>query len=288
MRLPWLTALPLLFLTGPAAGDPVPADSCAALPILYGVDRPLGRTELVMATFTDAASGGRLRLVGTPHLHLVNPAEGEAIRNAIADTFARTAPTIAFYEGPAPPPRARPGSGEPSLVRQLAAARGIPALSSEPPRDIVIAALQQRFSDEEIVAFMAARRMVHRQRLQPAPLAATPLAGDENLRILESTLAELRPLGIADLSYARFLEIVAAVGDGAPVLAPDWFTPILRPDAPNRFRSINNAENAVRNRHMQRVLADAVRAGGTVILVIGRNHLFEQRDYYRCLFGAEQ
>lgn len=289
MRRRLAMAFTLVVAVGPGGAAEVRDRSaaCEALPIPYGVDRRLGRTELVTAGFTDAASGGRLLLVGTPHIHLVDPAEGEQIRQSIIDAFVRAAPTIAFFEGPAPP-EARTGSGEPSLVRQLAAARGIPALSSEPAQQDVIAALKQRFSGEEIAAFMAARRMVHRQRGQPVPLSVPPLAGDLNLRILEQTMAALRPLGIADLSYARFLEIIASVGDGAPILAPDWFTPILRPDAPNRFRTLNNAENAVRNRHMQRVVADAVVAGGAVILVIGRNHLFQQRDYFRCRFGQEQ
>lgn len=290
MRLSWLMVLTLLLVAGPiaASGDPSPSASCESLPIPSGGDRRLGRTELVTAGFADAASGGRLLLVGTPHMHLVDPAEGEQIRQSIMETFVRAAPTLAFYEGPTPPPGTRPGSGEPSLVRQLASVRGIPSLSSEPPREQVIAALKQGFSDEEIAAFMAARRMVHRQRGQAVPLDVPPLADDVNRRTLEQSMAELRPLGIADLSYDRFLEIIRAVGDGAPVLAPDWFTPILRPDAPNRFRTLNNAENAVRNRHMRRVVGDAVAAGGAVILVIGRTHLFQQRDYFRCRFGPEQ
>lgn len=272
------------------SGAPVMGQECEDLPS-PPIAGPTGGRDWVPNHLYHGEEGGRLLVLGVPHLRRGAGTDSAIIISAIEMAFDRQSPDIALFEGHGTGYAASQADtieqyGEPGIVRYLAGQRHIEARTMEPDRSVLFTGLQERFQADQILAFMAARRMVHAGGNRPVVLndaSGRPLRPSV---IWQTARDELRLYGLMTGEYPDFLRIIAGVaGSDSMVVDPAWFTPVPNPARPNLFRDINAQENELRNRHVRRLAADAVASGRSVLLVIGRSHLFQLGDYFRCRFG---
>jgi hypothetical protein len=270
-----------------AAAQAAPAD-CAERVLDYRTWReaPDQQWDFRWPSEGDAA----LTLIGAVHSR--ETADPQFAR--IAAAFAASRPTVALFEGPdrgaaASAEETIRTRGESGYLRFLAGQAGIPARSLEPAPPQQIGALLREFPLDQVLLFFTLRetvRLREREQLSGAALDAAVAALLQRMQPLAASA------GLA-LPFADILGLEAAAARYWPrrdwrALPADWFSP-LADDAQTGgvfLGAINRADSTNRNRHMVRLLAEAVAAGERPFAVIGRNHVPMQAPALACALAA--
>jgi hypothetical protein len=230
--------------------------------------------------------GGRLRYLGVRHSFDSTDAEFAAM----VRVWNALRPTVAFYEGTGTDIAATPGaaiarSGEPGLIRYLAARDHIPARSLEPTRVAEVDELLGRFSAEQLMLFYVTRplsELRERKHFSRAALDSTLpllLTAMHGVPTLESVLPDTAAFRAA---FARWFPGMA------PIDAPSgWFDPLhSSTETGSRFMNdVNAASSAFRDVYMYRSLVAAWNPGARIFAEVGRDHLPAQAAALRCAVG---
>jgi hypothetical protein len=217
--------------------------------------------------------GNGVTVIGAEHSR--DPAHPQFGR--IAAAFAESRPTLVLYEGP---DRGIAGSreetiragGESAFARLLARDAAIPARSLEPSPGEQVKALAGQFPMDQVLLFFVLReaaRLRDREHLSGVRL------DDAVTTLLRRAAAVGAPLPFKDLAglQAAF-ERYWPDRDWRTADAR-WFDPLTRDtDTGGKFfAAINRANSTDRNRHLVKLLREAVAAGERPFVVIGRNHV---------------
>jgi hypothetical protein len=229
------------------------------------------------------ASGARFVYLGVRHTF-------DPTHQQFADmhkAWERLQPTEAFYEGRSTAVQssltaAIKASGEPGLIRYLAATARIPAHSLEPTREVEAKELLGTFTAEQLLLFFVTRNVV-------AERDRRSISGGALDTVLDRYLA--REHGVAQFASvlpdaAAFLTAYSRWFPGMdPRAAPaGWFDP-LRTSAETGsvfFNDVNRASSAFRDVHMYRLLARAWKPGARLFAAVGRDHIPAQAAALRC------
>lgn len=212
----------------------------------------------------------------------------------IAAAFEAARPTVAFFEGP---DRGAADSaeetirtrGESGYLRFLAARAGITVRSLEPAPPQQIGALLREFPLDQVLLFFTLRetaRMRDREQLSGAAL-------DASVSTLLGRMAPLAAAGGLTLPFADIAGLEAAAKRYWPAqdwraLPAGWFSPLADDSETGGvfLGAINRADSTNRNRHMVRLLSEAVAAGERPFAVVGRNHVPMQAPALVCALAA--
>lgn len=266
-----LPAVLLAVIAGPAPDRATCADMV----------RPYGDAMPVPSTFD--LTEGPLTVVGAEHLR--DPAAPQFAM--IRRRFATFRPTLVLYEGPDRGVAATADAtietrGESGLLRFLAGEAGIAARSLEPSPIEQVAALRTRFADDEILLFFTLREMV---RLRDREGVQGPALDQAMAQLLGRTAklaaaAKLVP-SIHDLPTLEKAIDARWPGRDWRMVPASWFTPL--PKGPVQFTNrINAADSDFRNRHVVRLVAEALNGDERVMIVIGRDHVPRLQEALRC------
>lgn len=283
MRL--LSVILLGFYAAPLCTQPAPAS-----PLCLDLVEPyrLGEVDPPDSAFTlhlDPAEGGMLYYLGARHSD--DPSDAQFAH--IEAVYLAVRPTVVFYEGPERPLGATAETtirayGESGYVRWLAAQYGASVARLEPASPAIeFATVAEAVGAEQAALFFVLReaaRLRDRKGLQ----------GDTLRAAVAGLLERARPLGLPfatttelNEAYVRHFTVPARWED----VPGAWFDPAADDVATGgRFMAeANRASSHTRDRHMVRVLADAVGRGERVLAVVGRHHLPKQAAALRCLLG---
>ena len=191
-------------------------------------------------------------------------------------------PTVAFSEGGVRPSESSKQTavtrfGEPGLVRFLADVDGIPVISLEPARSRQVEMLAPSYSLEQIKLFYVLRQVMQFWR--------NPDRGVTLEEYLEPVVRHLNGMErLADVDPGS----VSEIGDTTAKLIPDlknwmrvpaaWFVPFRNDSYTNR---IARRLSEIRNRHMVKILFDAVERQERVFAVVGLGHVVMQERALR-------
>lgn len=220
---------------------------------------------------------GGLTMIGASHSR--DPGHEQFPR--IAAAFAEARPTLVLFEGPdrgigADAEATIREAGESGYLRFLAHGAGVPARSLEPPPPEQLKMLLAEFPADQVLLFFVLRE-------------ATRLRDREGLsgEALERTIARLFPR-IAGLASAGGIALPFADTAGLQAAFarywPDrdwkeaeahWFQPGGDDGRTGGVfaAAINRADSTNRNRHLVRILREAIAAGERPFVLIGRNHV---------------
>jgi len=239
----------------------------------------------------DAPSGGRLDYFGATHSRDPDDPQFRLIEAG----FAALRPTVVFYEGPdrgvgSTAEDTIATRGESGFVRHLAAGAGARAVSLEPSPAAQVAGLVETWPADQVFLFFVLResaRLRDREDLRGSALDGAVAS------LLSRAAAMARSAGLTppfeDLAgLEAAYRVYWAEGPDWRAAPSAWFDP-LADDAGTGGRfmaAINAASSELRNRHMHRVLAEAVLSGERVFAVVGRNHVPMQAEALRCALAA--
>jgi len=229
------------------------------------------------------ANGARLVYLGV--VHTFDPAHPQ-----FADmhkAWKQLQPTEAFYEGRSTVVQssltaAIKASGEPGLVRYLAAMSLTRAQSLEPTREVEVKELLGTFTAEQLLLFFVTRNVVAERDRRGVSGAALDTVLDRYLA-REHDVAQfvnvLPDVAAFRSAYSRWFPGMD------PTAAPArWFDP-LRISAETGsvfFNDVNRASSAFRDVHMYRLLAMAWRPGAKIFAAVGRDRIPAQAAALRC------
>lgn len=197
-------------------------------------------------------------------------------------------PTIAFYEGGSvsrPVAASRDEeiktSGEPGLIRFLAARDNIVAASLEPSRQDEVNYLLKEFSAEQVKLFYVLRVIAESRDLHKH--SETELRAEvgkvldrfSRLKGLESVIQNPAQL---DAAYHRYWKSPQNWWE-APA---DWFSPSTKETGGIFTNQVNMRSSGYRDLHMYEVLAKAALEGKRVFAIVGRDHLPMQAAALKC------
>ena len=265
--------------------QPAPVCLDAVVPYLPGGPRP---SDDAFTLRLDARAGA-LFYLGARHSD--DPTDPQVAE--IEAAWAAFGPTVAFYEGPERPISATADetvrqTGESGFVRWLASRDGVPTEGLEPAPGPEFEAVAEAVGTEPAALFFVLREAA---RLRDRKGATGP-ALDEAVAAL---LRRAAPLGLplTDLdalqgSYARHFSGSPRAPEDWRDVPGAWFDPGAD-DAVTGGRfmaTANRASSTFRNRHMARILADAIVRGERVFAVVGRDHVPAQAPAIRCFLAA--
>lgn len=275
-------ALPLAATAQPRSSDTASArlGTCLALVEPYLPNEPAlppGGFGLRL----DHRAGGALHAFGVRHSD--DPADPQFA--AIEEAYRSFRPTVVFYEGPArPTPEMADETirtyGESGYARWLAARDGVPVARLEPNPADEFHAVAEALGPEQAALFFVLREAA---RLRDRK----GLEGDSLRGAVLDLLGRAAPLG---LPITTLDELGAAYGRhfGTPADWADvpgaWFDP--RADDTETggvfMAAANRASSEARNRHMARVVGEAMVAGGRAFVVVGGHHVPKLAPALRC------
>ncbi|HEY7770666.1 hypothetical protein [Longimicrobium sp.] len=263
-----------------AAADPIAA--CAERLMPYA-DRASAPDDLPPLEISSAT--GHLSYFGASHSRDPEHPQFAAIRQL----WEQRRPTVAFYEGPARP-IAETGDetirqyGESGYVRFLAQQAGARVERLEPPPQAEVAAMLERFPQDQVKLFYILRetaRLRERQGLGEAELKAgvARMLQQANAMFGEQFGAAWT-IDALDAAYRRYWTEPAAWWQ-APTR---WFDPLKSSAETGGIftNDVNRASSEFRNRHMYTVLATAAARGERVFAVVGRDHVPAQAAALQC------
>lgn len=242
----------------------------------------LGRGRQFMLEL-ESSSGGALYLYGAEHSY--SPAEFQ--NSYIEEAFGRFGPTRLYFEGHETgvgPSREQTieDHGEPGLVRFLASAEGLPASTLEPEPYDEVSYLVERFGAEKVELFFVLRetvRLRERRGLSQEELHQA-IARLQQSSTLPGSPGLIRSIDELEESFWKYWNY-PHLWSGA---RPEWFNPYYESARTGGVftNEIARASSEFRNRHMYRVLTEAVRDGHRVFAVVGRDHVPMQAPALRC------
>lgn len=219
----------------------------------------------------------QLAMIGASHSR--DPEHEQFAR--IAASFAEARPTLAFFEGPDrgfkdSAEETIKATGESGYLRHLAARAGIPARSLEPSPVDQLQALAEQFPLDQILLYFVVREATRMRDREG-------LTGDALEAAVARLLSRLQPLtagaGI-DLPFSDTDGLQSAFSRYWP--GRDWKTAEaywFQPGADDRrtggvfAAAINRADSTNRNRHLVKLVSEAIASGERPFVVIGRNHV---------------
>ncbi|MBW3660912.1 MAG: hypothetical protein KY397_04685 [Gemmatimonadetes bacterium] len=233
-------------------------------------------------------AGGALRYVGARHS--TDPSDPQFVE--IVGAWETLRPTRAFFEGPdrgiaATAEETIERFGESGYVRFLAARDSVPVSTLEPSPFDEAAHLRERFPEDQVALFYLLReasRLRERRGMDgPAVEAAIAelLSRATEMGLLRGEVTTVEAL---DRAYRRYWSEPAEWWK-APAA---WFDPLLTSEQTGGIftNDVNRASSAYRDRHMARLLVEAVEAGERVFAVVGRNHVPLQAPAIVCALGS--
>lgn len=232
------------------------------------------------------AAEPRLVMIGASHSR--DPAHPQFAR--IASEFAAARPTIAFYEGPDRGERATAEetireTGESGYLRFLARAAGAQLRTLEPSPGEQFGMLAKAFPADRVLLFFVLRETVRlrdREKLSGEAL-------DAAVAKLLAHAAQAAP----GLPFTDLAGLDAAAKRHWP--DRDWRAAEAKWIGPGAddartggvfIGAINRADSRNRDRHMVRILSEAVKAGERPFVVVGRNHVPMQAPALACALGG--
>jgi hypothetical protein len=246
------------------------------------------RSRSESPTFTlnlATANGGRLLYVGAAR-HSYDPNDPQFSEFVKAWNDFR--PTTAFFEGSGSDiggsrDEAIRHSGEPGLVRFLAARDKVSVASLEPSRQGEVKYLLTKFSAEQVKLFYVLRetaQLRERRRYQAPELklvAIKALAYWTNVNGLENVVRDVAELEVA---YRRYWKTPQNWWDASI----DWFNPLKSSSQTGGVfaNEVNQESSFYRNLHMYEVLVEATLKGERVFAVVGREHVPMQEAALKC------
>lgn len=261
---------------------PVQSDECSTRVVAYKdrgkIKDPAFNLDLA------SPSGGHLLYLGARHS--LDPSDPEF--SEFEKAWNDFKPTIAFYEGgsvsrPVVTSRddAIKTSGEPGLIRFLAARESIAAVSLEPNRQDEVNYLLKEFSAEQVKLFYVLRVIAESRDLQKrseAELRAEVgkvLDRFSRYKGLESVLQDPAQL---EAAYHRYWKSPQNWWE-APAA---WFDPTTKETGGIFTNQVNMRSSGYRDLHIYEVLAKAALDGKRVFAIIGRDHVPMQAAALRC------
>lgn len=184
-------------------------------------------------------------------------------------------PDIALNEGGNPPiESSRDGtvrmSGEPGLVRFLAARDDVPVTTLDPSRSEEVAHLRKRFSAEEVKLFFLLRGVAqHARRGTEAPLEKEV---ERILAIYNATPGLMGPPRTLDEVAAAYRQRFPGRG-GYRDTPMSWFDPVRSETFLNR---LSREGSDYRDRFMAGILTRHLEEGHRVFAVVGGTHVVMQ------------
>lgn len=268
-------SLPVL-LAAAAAAASAPADTCTARVLDYAT-----WTEAADQKWDYALPGtegkARLTIIGAEHSRDSAHPQFARIRTA----FGAAAPTVIFYEGPdrgfaTDEAATIAGMGESGLVRFLASKNGAQVRSLELSPPDQVKALLATFPADQVMLFFILRetaRMRDREGKSGAALDEAVSAMLRKMGPMASAMGLSEP--IADLPALDSAARKYWHGRDWRTLPANWFSPGADDKATGGIflGAINRADSGNRDRHMFGMIADAVKSGEKVFVVVGRNHV---------------
>jgi hypothetical protein len=259
----------------------------------YGEDRSTVRDSYTsLAALPEqrmfrTSSGSKVIILGTEHGAAGDSSQARVIQQVVAK--ARNAVVLA--EGNGWPESDTPDAtlaawGEIAFAAHVAATRGIPTISVEPPFDLEASSIVALFGARNGRVFYALRyaASLSERRRTEAEIRAylqfldtVPALQGEPRTFLELAVAAAE-LGVADVLSVKANQI-------APLR---WSSnPATRRPSGDLLVEISRCSNEFRDMHMTNAIVDAAREKGrTIIVVYGRAHLYAQeRDLWCRLEG---
>lgn len=199
----------------------------------------------------------------------------------IATSFAEARPTVVFFEGPDrgfkdSAEETIKATGESGYVRHLAAQAGIPARSLEPSPPERLRALIDEFPLDQALLFFVVREAVRMRDREGVTGDALEAAVARMLPRLQPLAAEAGvKLPFSDTAGLQSTFSLYWPGRDWKAAEAHWF----QPGGDDRrtggvfAAAINRADSTNRNRHLVKLLSEAVASGERPFVVIGRNHV---------------
>lgn len=226
-------------------------------------------------------------IIGASHSR--DPAHEQFAR--INGIFAEERPSIVFFEGPdrgtaATAEEAIRATGESGYLRFLARQAGIAARTLEPSPPEQAKALLAHFPADQVFLFFVVRegtRLRDREGLSGDALEA-------RIGELLKKLAPMAAEGGIHLAFTDTQGLQQAFSRYWP--GRDWKTADARWFSPGGddektggvfAAAINRADSTNRNRHLVKLLSEAVASGEKPLVVVGRNHVPMVSPALKCL-----
>ncbi|WP_210486196.1 hypothetical protein [Rufibacter aurantiacus] len=232
-------------------------------------------------------TGGNLQYLGA--VHSTDPAHPQFAQ--IKQTWQAQKPTLVFFEGPnrgtaATEEETIKQFGESGYVRFLAQAEAIKTQSLEmSPQEEVDQLMESgRFGKDQVKLFfllreasrLRERKGFNEEQLKAAMAQLLPKA-NQMIKGFDEVIPDVASLQVA---YQKYWTSPANWWE-APA---NWFDPLgdgLKTGG--KFTNeINRLNSENRNRHMYRLLSEAVLRGEKVLAVVGRNHVPMQAEALKC------
>jgi hypothetical protein len=197
-------------------------------------------------------------------------------------------PTIAFNEGGAPPvlksvDEAVSRIGEPGLARFLAARDKIPIHSLEPDQADEVAFLLRSYTPEQIKVFYALRQIPQFRNSKRDETIETHLEFVLGKWLASVPGLEGPPRNLAELEKSC-LWLAPKLKDWRET-PPNWFDPTKSEAYTNQ---VSRLSSEFRDRHMLKLLTEAVKNGARVFAVVGFSHVVvQERALKAALSGAQ-
>jgi hypothetical protein len=174
--------------------------------------------------------------------------------------------------------------GESGYVRFLARAEGIEVRSLEPSPLDEYRAMIALFPADQVRVFYVAREAV---RLRDRKGLEGDALGGAIVQLIERARALFREIG-SDYTIDEFADDYERYFGTREwwTARAEWFDP-GRTETGVFTNAINRASSSYRDRHMARVLSEALRTGERVFAAVGRNHVPAQSAAIECLVGSQ-
>jgi hypothetical protein len=197
-------------------------------------------------------------------------------------------PTIAFNEGGAPPvmksvDEAVSRIGEPGLARFLAARDNVPVHSLEPDRADEVAFLLKSLTAEQVKVFYALRQVPQFRNSKRDVTIETHMEFVLGKMLAGVPGLEGAPRNITELEKSC-LRLAPKLKDWRET-PPEWFDPTKSEAYTNQ---VSRLAGEFRDRHMLKLLTEAVKNGARVFAVVGFSHVvMQERALKAALSGAQ-